>query len=248
MQHTLYTSRWSGRNDSRKAQRHLARFGPTSGLKPKAATKKLYRQVLPLVLVLSLGANLLQLTLYAPHAEQGQGDQANLQQTDVPFLQHMLVHHRQAALMADLTVDRLQGRAQWLAKSIVAKQSEEIGVMRGLLASWGQNAVPLQINMDWMRPHATPEQLIFIDRCLTAPGGMEGLASQQQLHGLMEQTEPEQLGQRFALLMTKHHQAALPMLEYARSFSASPQVRIQAGAMLADQRKELIELQNLLEH
>lgn len=213
--------------------------------KPRSPSLKLFRQVFPLVFVLSLGANLLLWSLYERQVQTTDALAESIAQTDIPFLQHMLIHHRQAVLIAQLSLDKLEGRPKWIATSVLTKQAEEIGVMRGLLASWEKKPIPDSVNMDWMRPHATPEQLAYVDRCATVPGGMEGLATPEQLQALAQTLDAQQVRDQFVELMLPHHLAALPMLDYARKYSGSETVRTLAGAMLADQRKEIIELQNM---
>ncbi|MDH4395278.1 MAG: DUF305 domain-containing protein [Limnobacter sp.] len=201
--------------------------------------------------------------LFAQHridARAAQAANARLEM-DIPFLQHMSVHHDQALTMAQIIQGKLQNAAQidsnavdhalmhraavlGLAKSIEVSQRTEMGIFRGWLMLWEAEFVPRKVTMDWMVPNANEDELAFISRCRAVSGGMEGMATMDELNRLNEAT-PTEAVDLFLELMRKHHEAALPMLGYAARNAHTPQVKQLALAMWSEQRKELLQIQKL---
>lgn len=189
------------------------------------------------------------------HHHQTTQNQSALERMDIPFLQHMNLHHDQALTLSQIMQSKVLGAPseprnlaiQSLARGIELSQRLEIGVFRGWLMLWGAEFIPRKVNMDWMLPGATADELAFISRCRAVGGGMEGMATMDELNRLSGAGLQEAADQ-FLDLMQKHHEAALPMLAYASRNAYTLQVRQLALAMWSDQRKELLMIQKLKKH
>ena len=174
------------------------------------------------------------------------------QQMDIPFLQHMNLHHDQALTLSEIMQSKaisipassMQLTVLSLAKNIEVSQRTEIGIFRGWLMLWEAEFIPRKVTMDWMVPNATEDELAFISRCRSVGGGMEGMATMEELNQLSE-AKPDVAVDLFLTLMQKHHEAALPMLEYASRNAHTPQVKQLALTMWSEQRKELLLIQKL---
>lgn len=185
-------------------------------------------------------------------SREAQQKQNALDQMDIPFLQHMNLHHDQALTLSQIMQSKLGGAPVTprlvaigsLARSIEVSQRLEIGIFRGWLMQWERELIPRKVNMDWMLPGANPDELAFISRCRALGGGMEGMASMDEINAL-SQSNLEEASEQFLKLMQKHHEAALPMLAYASRHASSAPVRQLALAMWSDQRKELLMIQRL---
>ncbi|WP_284281183.1 DUF305 domain-containing protein [Limnobacter litoralis] len=182
--------------------------------------------------------------LFVQHWKSQQTQNA-LWQTDIPFLKMMNYHHDQAITLAELVLPKAQGQVAQLAHQIAAQQRTETGMFRALLLSWNAPVIPQKIQMDWMIPHATLDDLAFISRCNASGLGMEGLATMAQINELA-QSPPDAANTQFLHLMAAHHSAALPMLDYARRNASTPVVRNMAASMWAAQRDELVWIHALL--
>lgn len=109
---------------------------------------------------------------------------------DVTFLQNMLPHHSQAVEMAEQVGDRTsRPELLELADQVIATQSDEVEVMRGLLEQAG--AEPMEGMDDMSMP------------------GMMGEQEMAELEGLRDQ----QFDLAFLRMMTEHHQGAIEMAE-----------------------------------
>ncbi|MCQ8896309.1 DUF305 domain-containing protein [Limnobacter humi] len=167
-----------------------------------------------------------------------------LQRTDIPFLQHMTIHHDQAITMAQIMAGKSTGMVNSLARQIEHTQRSETGMFKAWLMLWNAEPLPRHINMDWMSHNATADETLYITRCKATDGGMEGLATVAQLNELAT-AQPGDAQRLFVSLMIAHHESALPMLAYAAREAHTPAVRQTAQAMWAEQRKELLTLQAL---
>lgn len=172
-------------------------------------------------------------------SKQIQTQQQALWETDIPFLQMMNYHHAQAITLAELVLPKAQGQIGQMAHQIAAQQRTETGMFRALLMSWNVPVIPAKIQMDWMLPHATVDDLAFISRCNASGLGMEGLATVAEIKRLAE-SPANSANDQFLQLMAAHHSAALPMLDYARRNAKTPLIRQMAANMWAAQRDELI--------
>lgn len=183
----------------------------------------------------------------AAHQHYRAMQQAQTQATaavDIPFLQHMTVHHSQALTLSEAMGSKQNTQWSALARQIEVSQRLQMGMFKAWLQSWQAEPLPRQLNMDWMTPHATEDQLMFINQCKASGTGMTGLASMDQINHLLgaQGAEADAL---FAQLMRAHHLSAIPMLEYAAQWAHTAEVRELAASMLAEQRQELTVLKPL---
>lgn len=214
----------------------------------KTAWAKAGLVALLLLLGLLCGIGLTQLF----NSQQVAQSQRALDQMDIPFLQHMSLHHDQALTLSQIMQSKFKANSidprlyaiQSLAKNIEVSQRLELGIFRGWLMQWEREFIPRQINMDWMIPGANEDELAFISRCRASGGGMEGMASMEEINRLSD-ANLEAASEQFLELMFRHHEAAIPMLAYASRRAHNLQVRQLALAMWSDQRKELLMIQRL---
>ena len=106
---------------------------------------------------------------------------------DVGFTQFMRSHHDQAVVMTQILLDHGSTRLAGLARSIQAAQLIEIGEMKGWLLLWGKPLLPATSGMDWMLlGHTPPDAALsrYLIDCRSAPGGMPGLATSDELNNL----------------------------------------------------------------
>ncbi|HEY1058392.1 MAG TPA: DUF305 domain-containing protein [Limnobacter sp.] len=196
--------------------------------------------------LLALGVSVLSVpvSIQIWQAHQLSLQQQALEVTDIPFLQHMTIHHDQAITMAQIMAGKSTGVLKNLARQIEQTQRSETGMFKAWLMLWQAEPLPRTINMDWMNHNATADEALYISRCKATDGGMEGLATVSQLNQLTT-AQGEEAERLFVSLMIAHHESALPMLAYAAREAHTPAVRQTAQAMWAEQRKELLTLQAL---
>ncbi|HEU0196765.1 MAG TPA: DUF305 domain-containing protein [Nevskiaceae bacterium] len=167
---------------------------------------------------------------------------------DIGFCQDMILHHKQAVLMAMLALDRATPTVRTLAKSILSSQSREIGVMGGWLALWGApqgSAAP----MVWMSaaparegmhrpPPATASSHTEVLR-------MPGMATGLQL-GQLQRDSSRAFDILFMQLMIRHHQGGIAMARAAMRRAATRVVRHAARAMVFEQAREIALMTGML--
>lgn len=166
---------------------------------------------------------------------------------DVGFAQFMSLHHEQAIQMAETLLDAEDTQLRSLARQIHRVQLLELGKMQGWLQLWGQPLLPRSLAMDWMRlgdrpPDASVAQYLL--DCNTAPGGMPGLATREQLETL-RRGQGMARDQLFLQLMQAHHRGGLPMARFAAGNANLPVVQSLAKRIWVGQAEELQMLQLL---
>lgn len=174
--------------------------------------------------------------------------QRRLHLVDIGFSQHMAMHHDQAVVMAKIVQGHASVRTSLLADAMATAQLLEIGEMKGWLKLWGAPALPASAAMDWIfnNPNATWNVSPgYFELCRSAPGGMPGLATSQQLDALRRATGTAR-DILFLQLMLRHHQGALPMAQYASVNAETAAVRSSAAQMVYEQRKEINAIARLL--
>jgi uncharacterized protein (DUF305 family) len=166
---------------------------------------------------------------------------------DIGFAQSMLVHHEQAVLMAQIVQPRALQALGSFTKSIETAQLLEMGQMQGWLALWGKPlATSGMPSMDWMLLGPQPPEMAilqFVSVCRTSPSGMPGMATPAELDEL-RRLSGHRLASRFFELMIAHHQAALPMAEFASKQALNPAVRKLAQRMVDIQTQEISHMSN----
>jgi uncharacterized protein (DUF305 family) len=153
---------------------------------------------------------------------------------DAAFAQDMTAHHIQAVTMAGYERDNTTNPGlKVLAFDIETAQQFQVGQMSGWLDAWGvgrNNPHP----MAWMgHAHAVVNGL------------MPGMATPAQMSKL-ESLHGKALDVFFLQLMIRHHQGGLPMARYAEEHAKEPYVRTLAGAVIAGQTSEIVEMEQLL--
>ena len=166
---------------------------------------------------------------------------------DIGFLQSMHLHHAQAVHMAMLvrhSAKRLEIRG--LADSIFVGQTHEMGLMKGWLTAWGAPVLSAADPMNWVEQASTlktADDGLYVSRCRSQGGRMEGLATAEELGALktLRGVEQERL---FLQLMVKHHKAALDMANFARRHGQSELSKGFAGTIAKEQLNEIGWMQN----
>jgi uncharacterized protein (DUF305 family) len=143
--------------------------------------------------------------------------------TDVRFLQDMILHHRQGIEMAKL----VDGRSQRpelvaLATRIIASQGSEIGTMQGWLARWNRPAPAVEgMGQDQRQ--------------------VPGMLALGQLDWLATLTGAQfDLG--FVTMMRTHFGGGLEVAGSELRSGSSAEVRVLATRMVADQQAEIRRL------
>lgn len=190
---------------------------------------------------------------------------------DVAFAQNMIVHHRGALQMAELAATRaVSPEVTALAERIRAAQQPEIDTMTSWLQEWGApvpeasaggmhgagtpggmagGAMPTpggEMPTPGMEPGMTPG--------MGHGGGGDGMGA-GDVPGMMtdEQTDALQgargmdFDQMFLQMMTVHHRDAIEMAEAEQENGQNPAAVELAGTIVADQTREIEEMEQLLE-
>ncbi len=181
-------------------------------------------------------------------AEQGAAMAAEAGPVDVGFAQFMSLHHDQAVVMAQTLLNGGSTRLGGLANAIVSAQLMEIGQMRGWLRLWGQPLMPATREMDWMLVGKSPPDAAlsrYLLDCKSAPGGMPGLATVDELNQLRA-LDGDARDALFLQLMIRHHQGGLPMAYFASRNTEVPAVRTLAAQITVEQTEELSQMLLLL--
>ena len=148
------------------------------------------------------------------------------------FARDMMVHHDQAVTTSLLIRDRTEDPVlRSMATDMALTQQNQIGQMFGWLNVWGLPATGPQPAMAWMGHPTT--------------GLMPGMATPEQVADLALLTGPE-ADIAFLKLMIPHHEAAIPMAQYALDHSDVPAVRDLARQILAAQEIEIANMQAML--
>ena len=144
---------------------------------------------------------------------------------DTMFAQMMLPHHEQAVIMSDLMLakDGLDPRIEELATKIKAAQGPEIQKMDNWLAAWGEPRA--------MEGHSME---------------MDGMLSEDDLAQL-EAAQGNEAATLFLAQMIEHHKGAVKMAEEEIADGSNADAVALAEAIVADQNKEIAEMQNLLQ-
>lgn len=166
---------------------------------------------------------------------------------DIGFAQHMALHHDQAVAMSQLVRGRASPGINQLAESMASTQTQEIGQMKGWLALWQQSPLPTDRAMTWMvpKPQSRSYDPAYAEACRTAPGGMPGLATNDELDAL-RLASGAALDQLYLAMMVRHHDGGGPMLRYAAEHAETQTVRQLAGRMAYEQGQETAQLLSLL--
>jgi len=153
--------------------------------------------------------------------------------SDVAFMQAMIVHHQQAVEMAVLVKDRTNTEdLVEIAGRIEASQGDEIGFMKGWLATRGE---PLEDPK--MAGHGAHMHHM-----------MAGMASPEQMKAL-SQAKGVEFDRQFLSLMIAHHEGAVEMVEKLLDedgTAADPVLYRFVGDIDSEQTTEIKRMDKLL--
>ena len=156
---------------------------------------------------------------------------ASWNKADQKFVQEMIPHHEQAAVMSEMVSNvEVSGETAALATEIIRAQASEIELMKGFLSEWGVEFDP---DSD---PHA---------------GHM---MSGDESHGMMTDEELAELenstGSNFEkmwlTMMLAHHKGAIKMAETVIADGKDARVKTLAEAIISEQKKEIDLIDSLL--
>jgi uncharacterized protein (DUF305 family) len=149
---------------------------------------------------------------------------------DIGFLADMTEHHSGALTLAFAYLPKGQDPTLTsMAREVITDQSQEIGLMNGLLAESGdQPTVGDGISMDWMG-HSVPSRSM---PGLATKADYDRLATEQGLTADID----------FSKLMIDHHEAGIEMADYAARNGSNDAVRELARKMAKTQRFEIREM------
>jgi len=162
---------------------------------------------------------------------------------DAGFARDMANHHLQGVEMANLALQRsADPEVRGLAFDISSTQTNQAGRMQGWLALWGlpqSGGEP----MAWMTDADAGMTMEMGGS--TAPGGMPGMATEQELADLGTLTGAA-FDVRFLQLMIRHHGGALPMAEHAAQNADQAAVRSLARSIALAQQAEVNTMEEMI--
>lgn len=151
------------------------------------------------------------------------GDTHN--EADVAFAQGMIPHHQQAIEMANQVLERGDAPSvKDLAQRIKDAQSEEIDLMRGWLAEWGEEEVD----------HGADDPTVDM-----------GTMPQEDMEALAQASGPD-LDKMFLEMMIPHHEGAIAMAETELADGEFADALALAERVVDAQKAEISEIQGLL--
>lgn len=161
----------------------------------------------------------------APTSASDVGDTHNA--ADIAFAQDMVPHHQQAIEMANQVLERGEAPSvKDLAQRIRDDQSEEIDLMRGWLAEWGEEEVD----------HGSDDPSMD-----TGPGAMR----QEDMEALA-QASGRDLDKMFLEMMIPHHEGAIAMADTELADGEFAEALALAERIVEAQQAEISEIEGLL--
>ncbi|MEO8528456.1 MAG: DUF305 domain-containing protein [Pseudolysinimonas sp.] len=162
------------------------------------------------------------------------------------FLRDMQVHHAQAVEMSLLVRDRTDDEAvRQLAYDIAVSQATQSGQMYGLLEAWNLPQASPAPAMTWALLPATDgsESGHHVDP--TAPSGMPGMATADQIAELTAASGDDAV-RLFLTLMIAHHQGGVDMADDVLARTDNSQVVSLATGIQRAQKAEIVAMQQML--
>ena len=160
-------------------------------------------------------------------AANGTGPTDEFNESDVLFAQQMIPHHQQAVEMAEIALGSDVGaRADIvdLATRIQQAQAPEIDLMTGWLGEWGQPS----------NPDASGEM-----------ASMDGMMTDEEMDELRD-ARRDAFDRMWLEMMIAHHEGAIAMAETEQDEGSSDDAISLAGDIIAAQRGEIDEMNQLL--
>lgn len=155
--------------------------------------------------------------------------------TDVQFLQQMIVHHQQALMMARMAAQKAaDADVKQLAVQIEQEQAPEIEQMSTWLQLWDRTVPSMGPGM------AAPS--------MSPPVGHGMMPSMRPLPdlGRMQTMTGEQFDRMFLQLMIAHHEDAVEMAKAEIAGGADPAVKQLAEKIQASQTAQIEQMRQML--
>ncbi|WP_433786868.1 DUF305 domain-containing protein [Actinomycetospora sp. CA-101289] len=154
---------------------------------------------------------------------------------DVVFAQGMLPHHTQAIAMSSQASSRAASQeVKDLAARIDQEQGPEVEQMNQMLDAW---AAP--------RPQPGSTAMPGMPGMPMSDMPMPGMMGEAQMQQLAAQSGPA-FDRMFLQMMIEHHTGAVQMAQTEQVQGLNPQAKELAAAVVADQQREITEMQALL--
>ena len=171
---------------------------------------------------------------------------------DVAYMQHMIVHHRQATEMTALVEARTTNPdIRRIARRIEASQADEMKFMTDWLTSRGEPLAMPGMGKDGAMNHSGMDHSAMGHSAPSAGKGMvvmEGMATPAQMAALAA-AEGTAFDRMFLQLMIAHHRGALDMVEALLAHpdtAEDPMLSDFASSVVADQSAEILRMQSIL--
>jgi len=150
---------------------------------------------------------------------------------DQQFVDMMAPHHMGAVEMAKIAQTRAEHpELKTLATSIIASQNSEIGQMK-------------QWRKAWYGSDQTPP----MDQMATLPGmDMNRMTGMTMSHDIQNLQTATPFDKAFLMDMIPHHQSAIAGAKLEQEKGMHPELKQLAGTIIADQQKEIDQMQNWL--
>lgn len=162
---------------------------------------------------------------------------------DVAYMQHMIVHHRQATEMTALVEARTTNPdIRRIARRIAASQADEMKFMTDWLTSRGEPTTMAGMG------HASPVEHAHMGHAMPNVGKgmviMEGMATPAQLAALAA-AEGTAFDRLFLQLMIAHHRGAVSMTENLLTWhgtASDPEMNQFTSDVVSDQNAEITRM------
>ncbi|MEU8006053.1 DUF305 domain-containing protein [Catellatospora sp. NPDC049111] len=155
--------------------------------------------------------------------------------TDVQFLQQMIVHHQQALMMSRMAAATApDADVKQLAVEIEQEQTPEIEQMSAWLQQWGKPVPSMGPGM------ALPSMSPPMGRgMMPSMGPMPDMGRMQNMTG-------EQFDRMFLQMMIAHHEGAVAMAKAEIAGGANPAVKQLAAKIQASQTAQIEQMRQML--
>ena len=171
------------------------------------------------------------LAIMASSAALAQNTKMNGNQTDLQFLDMMLMHHADGVKMAQMGVSKAQnGGVKSLARKMAAGQQKDIGQMQRMRDSHFSGQ-PKQ------------EMMMVKGREMTMQMMMQ--MAQEDMQKLEAAASGAEFDRTFLDVFLKHHQMAIDMSGEENSRGQDAEVKKKAREIISKQTKEMAEMRRL---
>ncbi|MEV4413093.1 DUF305 domain-containing protein [Catellatospora sp. NPDC049609] len=155
--------------------------------------------------------------------------------TDVQFLQQMIVHHQQALMMARMAAQMAaDAQVKQLAVEIGQEQAPEIEQMSTWLRQWGKPVPSMGPGM--AMPSVSPPM---------GRGMMPSMGPMPDM-GRMQNMTGEQFDRMFLQMMIAHHEGAVAMAKAEIAGGVNPAVKQLAAKIQASQTAQIAQMRQML--